>query len=498
MPHSYPDSSVKLPDVHAIGFAGASHSADQALCRAAIDRFLADRLGVAGRILCAVSSAAAGLPLIFAESCLAAGIPLRLLLPSPRDAFLEGCGAMDGSRFERVIDSSISVEVAGSEGPLEERYYECGLQVVQQCHELLAVWNGQPSTGLGSVGETVAFAGQMRRPVVWIHSETGVVQTTPPRGDRDDGAVRELTFLNELPSAEPAADSDDPIALVQAWLAKLDANAARLAPQVRRLAALPIVCTALAAFVSAAAQSRRAPGVWIAAGGVLGLIAAVLPAALRLGKRQALWVRIRTAAEVTRSVLALWDTPVRYQIVGPEILPELDSMVRSLDLLKARADRAQNIGLAQFQQQYIELRLLDQVRYFSRQSSHSAAMGQRYRLVSKICAAGAIVLSAWMFVSRSVMKMGDSVSGGSWLSLVASALFQLATIAGALLVVHECERRERRYQEIHRSLADWEIELRAFHTWPPVIEVVSKIERALLVELLEWRSLLRNMKMPRN
>ena len=60
------------------------------------------------------------------------------------------------------------------------------------------------------------------------------------------------------------------------------------------------------------------------------------------------------------------------------------------------------------------------------------------------------------------------------------------------------ERRERRYQEIHRSLADWEIELRAFHTWPPVIEVVSKIERALLVELLEWRSLLRNMKMPRN
>lgn len=89
-------------------------------------------------------------------------------------------------------------------------------------------------------------------------------------------------------------------------------------------------------------------------------------------------------------------------------------------------------------------------------------------------------------------------SGKSWLPLVASALFQVATVAGALLVVNECERRERRYKEIHRSLADWEIELRAFHTWPPVIEVVSKIERALLVELLEWRSLLKNMKMPRN
>jgi hypothetical protein len=118
--------------------------------------------------------------------------------------------------------------------------------------------------------------------------------------------------------------------------------------------------------------------------------------------------------------------------------------------------------------------------------------------VSKISAASAIVLSPWMFGSRTVMKMGNSVSGGSWLSLVASALFQLATIAGALLVVHECERRERRYQEIHRSLEDWEIELRAFHTWVPVIEVVSKIERALLAEMLEWRSLRQNMKMPRN
>ena len=90
------------------------------------------------------------------------------------------------------------------------------------------------------------------------------------------------------------------------------------------------------------------------------------------------------------------------------------------------------------------------------------------------------------------------MSTSTWLPLVASALFQIATVAGALLVVNDCDRRQRRYLEIHNFLANWEMELRAFHTWPPVIQVVNKIERALLVELLEWRSLLQNTKMPRN
>jgi hypothetical protein len=228
------------------------------------------------------------------------------------------------------------------------------------------------------------------------------------------------------------------------------------------------------------------------------LTAAVLPVMLGLGRRQALWVRLRTAAEVSRSVIALWGTPVRYQVVGPEILPELNSMIRSLDFLKAQAGQQNKVGLAEFKEKYLEVRLLDQMRYFLRQSAHSASKGRRYRLVSKVCAASAILVLIWVFSSRYLVKTGHLASRESWLPLVASALFQMATIAGALLVVNECERRERRYREIHRSLADWDVELRAFHTWPPVIEVVSKIERALLVELLEWRSLLKNMKMPRN
>ena len=109
----------------------------------------------------------------------------------------------------------------------------------------------------------------------------------------------------------------------------------------------------------------------------------------------------------------------------------------------------------------------------------------------------AIALSVVTFAGRFVLSPGV-MNGTSWLALLSSALFQVATVAGALLVVHDCDRRQRRYLEIHRSLAGWETELRALRTWPPVIQVVGRIERALLVELIEWRSLLQNRKMPRN
>ena len=493
------DYSVKLPNVYAIGCTGESSLADEGMCRRAIERFLTEQLRVADRILYGVSSLSEGGNLVFSESCIALGIQLRVLLPLARDRFLSESSAPVRGRFEQVIDNAMSVEVAGSEESPDEGRYERGLQTVQLCQELLAVWDGHPPENLGDTGEIVAFAGQMHRPVTWIHSETGAVQTIQQRGEQDVAPEEELNFLNSLPSAGTVVEADSRTALIQSWLAKLDSNAAQLAPQVRKLAAGPIVCTALAAFVSAATQTVHSSGAWMAAGGaLLGLTAAALPAVLRLGKRQALWVRIRTAAEVSRSVSALWDTPVRYQVVGPEILPELNSMIRSLDFLKAQAGRQNKIGLVQFKEQYLKVRLLDQMGYFLRQSVHSASMGRRYRLVSKVCAAVAILVLVWTFSSRYLMKPSHPAPGEGWLPLVASALFQVATVAGALLVVNECERRERRYKEIHRSLADWEVELRAFHTWPPVIEVVSKIERALLVELLEWRSLLKNMKMPRN
>ncbi len=85
----------------------------------------------------------------------------------------------------------------------------------------------------------------------------------------------------------------------------------------------------------------------------------------------------------------------------------------------------------------------------------------------------------------------------NWLAVGISALFQLATIAGALLIVHDCERRQRRYREFQNWLEQWDAELVNLQTWSTVLKVAVRIERALLVELLEWKSLVRNAKLPR-
>jgi hypothetical protein len=498
---------VRLPEVLAVGFTGHRKLTDEARCRKWIEDFLAQQKAKETRTLCGVSSVAAGGDLLFAESCLGLGIPLRVLLPLAREEFRKDFDEAAWARAEQVMRSAISVETVGSDADRKERYYECGLETVQQSQWLLALWNGQPAQGLGGTEEIVKFAQQMGRPVVWMQSETGALESyNRPEDDLKHAAQtrhdKELEFLNRLPWLGEGSTPVSPTELATAWLEKLDRNAVLVAPQVRRLAAFPILCTAVAAFLSAAAPRMHWPGllsmpVWLAAGAILGLLASVLPAMLRLGRRQALWVRIRTAAEVSRAVLAQWHMPSRYLAAGPEILPELSGMLRSLDLLKSQAAPAEPLPVGEFVGEYLQKRLLDQKDYFQRQSAKAAVKAARYRLLSKVCIVTAISLTVGTFAAGFFVRPG-TVEEAAWVALISSALFQLATVAGALLVVHDCDRRQRRYVELHRSLAGWETELRALRTWPPVIQVVGRIERALLVELIEWRALLQNRKMPRN
>ena len=487
-------AEIRLPAVLAIGFTGHRTLPHEAQSRSVIYDFLAEKKASTAEILVGVTSVAAGGDLLFAESCLALEIPVRVLLPFEREEFAKDFDAATWERAEAVMRRAMSVEVIGDAAQRDEGYYACGIETVLRSEWQMGLWNGEPAKGLGGTEQVLTFANDIGRPVVWIHSVTGEVKLIGVKELAGIEADPELRFLNRLGLAGVRGGGN----VAADWLEKLDANAMLVAPQVRRLAAVPIVCTAVAAVVSGAASRMHASGLWVGVGALLGLTAGLLPAALKLGKRQALWVRIRTAAEVSRSVVALWEAPVQYEVVGPEVLPELRGMIVSLNFLKSRKAGGEEGGVEGFKAKYMEERLLDQKRYFLRQSGKAAEKGARYRMVSKVCVVGAIAMSVWAFGGRTLLKTSDEAAGGSWLPLMASALFQMATIAGALLVVNECDRRQRRYAEIAAALGSWEAELKAFNTWRLVMPVVSKVERALLVELLEWRSLLQNVKMPRH
>jgi len=482
-------TSIQLRATLAIGFTGHRALDDEAKCRKSIFEFLELQKKSTSALVYGVSSVAAGGDLLFAESCIQLALPLFVLLPLPAEEFRKDFDEITWSRAEQVMTQAVSVEVAGSDRTRAECYYECGIETVHRSSMLLALWNGGPSQGLGGTEDVVSFAKEVGKPVAWLHSATGNLQIFNEKTEKQLIDDPELEFLNHLPDPGKPAGINEPEGLARGWFGKMDENANRFAPLFRRLAAVPIVCTAAAALLSGAGSAAHSAGVWLAIGMALAILAAVLPAALRLVKRQVLWVRTRTAAEVCRSVLAFWSTPTPYEAIGPEMIPELSGVLMSLNLLKMLDRKRSEVSLEEFKRRYRKERLAGQIDYFFNHAAQSAAEARRYRTAIWSGIVVGAVATLWRFSSIGPAPMK------SWLSLGASIAFQIATVAGALLAVNDCDRRKQRYWELHQRLGQWEAQLEALRTWPSALRVAGRIERALLAELFEWRSLVRNHKM---
>jgi len=487
-------SAVKLPWILAIGFSGHRKLADEDKCRSAIWEVLSEWKAKYPGIVCGVSSVAAGGDLLFTESCIELNLPIRIMLPSPPDKFREDFDDSTWKRAERVMSGALSVEVKGASEDPTERYYECGIETIHQSQLLIVLWDGEESRGMGGTADMFNFAKGQGRPIVWIHSVTGAVEYLDEYPNSMQDA--ELEFLNDLPDAAAQVPVTTPESLARAWFDKVDRNANRVAPQFRRLAAIPIFCTAVAALLSGKAASTEESVIWLWLGTAFGAMAAVLPYLMRLTRRQVTWTRIRAAAEVCRSCLALWPTPALYDAVGPEVVPELAGMLTSLNYLKMSGRAPRPATLEEFKRRYREGRVQDQISYFSSHASRSATAVRRYRYVvwGSIFLAGS--LNAWMLLSAHGLIDWALGRSKPILALAATTCFQIATVAGALLAVNDFQRRRDRYRELHRMLTQWDKQLELTRTWATVLRITSMIERALLAELIEWRSLIRNRKLP--
>jgi hypothetical protein len=482
--------SNQLPATLAIGFTGHRALGDEARCGKMIFDFLERKKATASGLVYGVSSIAAGADLLFAESCIQLELPLCVLLPLQVEEFRKDFDEASWSRAERVLSRAASVEVSNGNPSRDECYYECGIETVQQSRMLLALWNGEPARGLGGSEDVVAFAKGIGRPVVWLHSKTGEVSAFNEKADAELWEDAELEFLNRLPDASAPAAADQPEALARAWFQKVDECATRTAPQFRRLAAIPIVLTASAALFSGAGTWTHQAASWLTIGAALGIMAGVMPMALGLKRRQARWARTRTAAEICRSVLAFWNTPAPYDAIGAEAVPELSGMLRSLNLLKMLDRGREEASLTEFKLNYRRERVAGQIEYLRNHAAQSASEARRYRVATWASIALAVGLNAWLFFGA---RLG--FAQGEWkqtLALCASIAFQIATVAGALLAVNDCDRRRERYRELHEQLINWDAQLAALRSWPSILRVAGRIEKALLTELIEWRSLIRN------
>ncbi|MGA1981845.1 MAG: hypothetical protein ABSG84_05175 [Acidobacteriaceae bacterium] len=481
--------AVRLPAVLAVGFTGHRKLPDEASSRQQIRDFLALQKESHRGVVYGVSSAAAGGDQLFAESCLELDIPLRILLPRPAEQFRTDFDDASWLRTTRIMESAISVEVTGRHESRNEQYYDCGIQTIAESQLLLALWNGLPARGTGGTQEMVAYARKTGHPIAWINSETGELQWLSQDALEHIDSSAELEFLNHLPDlgvTPPAPGSRD---LARAWLEKTDRNANRFAPQARRVASVPIVYTATAAVMSGVAPEIPGAAPWLVISAALGVMALALPAALRLHARQALWARTRTAAEIARSVLATWNTSQPYQAIAAEGAPYLSGILRSLNFLKMEDNHRSETPLADFTQQYRRDRVAHQIQYFSRQAHAAERQQRRYQALGWICGVLATLIAIACLFGGSDWLSSHGFSGRQWLAFAMSALFEVATMAGAFAAVKDCARRRRRYRELSHALRRWDAQLESLNTWNSVLRVVERIESALIVELFEWRSL---------
>ena len=329
------DKTVKmtLDPALSIGFTGNRKLDDESRAKTRIGAVLASEHEAFKGLVYGVSSAASGGDLLFAETCLELSIPLYILLPMPRQRFRDDFDEVTWQRVEDVLARAALVEEMHEQSTREECYYDCGIRTVEESRLLLALWDGEPAQGMAGTAEMVAYARNTGRPVVYLHSRDDKQECF--NEDKLKGLYNdaELEFLNKLPDGPPAQRVYSARARAEAWFEKLDRNASQMAPQTRRLSAIPIVLTAGAALASSFAAHSPFTTRLLLISAILGILYGVALRLLRLRKKQMLWARTRTAAEFCRSVMALWHSRGLYDVMGIQSLPQYASMLTVIPAL---------------------------------------------------------------------------------------------------------------------------------------------------------------------
>lgn len=117
---------------------------------------LRNLLDKTGGPLTGLSSLAAGADQIFAQAILDYGGALRVVIPS---AFYQSTLTGDDlAAYQELLSHASNITRLNFSQPSEAAYYAAGKWIVENCDELVAIWDGRPARGLGGTGDVVAYA----------------------------------------------------------------------------------------------------------------------------------------------------------------------------------------------------------------------------------------------------------------------------------------------------------------------------------------------------
>lgn len=484
--------SDQLPVFHVAGFTGHRNVRDPAGVERVLRETLSGLRADAGVEWLALSSVAAGSDMIFAKTSLALGLGWEAVLPLPPAEFRRDFSETEWREVEMLLGEAEHVRVISERGRREDSYLDGGMETVNHCDLLIAVWDGEPSRGRGGTAEIVAYARELQRPLIIIDALTLAVRKehfeSLQVGDRH---LAKLNALPSVPEGNLPAGADDGFRRVHAFHLKVDHAATHGAPHFRRLitatVGLHVTATALAA-ASLAFHLHHPAMPW---GKLLCLFGALgVALVVRHHRHQHDWVRSRLAAEITRSALATWGLPRAVRLFDDFDWAGLEPLRRSLDVLQRRSARSRPAPFDEFKQRYLRERIDGQRAYFARQESKAVPQLARLRLGFTVSSVLAIVFTAVYALHSTLahpiappwVEMGIFGFGPIVLPVLAAGFISLISI-------NDLHRRVARYREMHIRLEAARKEAAFVQTWGALERVIAKAERALLQEVFEWHSI---------
>ncbi len=481
-----------------VGFTGHRFVENATLIEEAITRELAGLIELSAGDWNAISSAAEGTDQMFARAALARGISWSAVLPLDPADFQRDFSEELWRDVEALLAKAQAVRVIDSNGTRDEAYMDCGLETVNACDVLIAVWDGKEARGLGGTADVVSYADELATPTIIIDAFTG--EATRRHFDKFSKTDAELDFLNGQAAAtgeiDPSlAESGAPEPVLR-FQQKTDAAATANAPHFRRMIVSTILFHVVATVVATAALSFHLHWLILPWLKLLCLVGALgMAVAIHHYRTQHNWVRCRLAAEIARAAIATWNLPRRTPLFDDLDLPEVRQLLRSLHILNRRGAVGRVADLKVFRDHYGRNRIDDQLKYFRKQLARANPLLKRLRLGFNVSTIVAIVATASYAIHHTLHLeplpgMGEEII----FYFLPIVLPVIAAAFMAFISINDLHRRVARYREMIHTLEAAKRRLAYSQTWHSIEQLVRHTERTLIQEVLEWHTLMSHLE----
>ena len=463
-----------LPEWTVVGFSGHRKLADPKIVAAGI-RNVFERLAANHGPLAGVSSAASGADTLFVEEVARRNLPSQLILPFSKNRFQQDFSPADWQRILPFIERATHVEEVSGEESDEGAYMETGILTTDRADVMIVVWDGKPAAGLGGTGDVVAYMRKFEKPLFIIDPDTGKISEER---------------LEQLPAKSPPTDwKDNPRETVGKHFQELDEAAELHAPKSRQLVLRIILFQLAASAVGLTAltfENRESRSIINPLSTVVELVflGIAFVSALQHRRRHHEWMKSRIAAEICRSLLAMWDMR-RWADHFPKLsIQKFNRLCRNLRLIRI-FDQTPPPPLEQVRDRYLNDRVVKQIEYFERKGALAQAACRKLKFYTFAGTAAATLFSLLTLVFPIVKIAGPVLIISKYLSL----LLPLASTAFFLLIVtQDYSRRASRYAEMVSMLKDAKIRLEEVKTWNSLARIATETEEKLLQEIVEWHS----------